>query len=282
MRQGFDSMFVTNNRGEIIAIATGADFCAEHECGSKPLMDALTASRETDAEAEFCKAWREGKQASYPDLISRKRIVRNLDRIQVVEVAGAVPELYVGYEAFGRDITAYANEMRFLKVGADALSGVSGAWDEESFGFRVSGEKNVRLLRKFAEQLKAGHAVFAGTFFKGSDKQRLAGVIIALEPLFRPEHRAEIKKAQLEYESNLRLKAMSRVNELNKLSNELGVRHPGHFWPVWSDGGEAQVLYALNPGYGVKAPYYGPYTFDAVAEWMRSGYSHDLKPVLRG
>lgn len=282
MRQGFDSMFVTNNRGEIVAIATGADYCAEHECGSKPLMEALTVSGDSDEEADFLKAWSKGKKASYPDLLSRKRIVRNLDQIQVVEVTGEVPELYVGYEAQGRNLLAYADDMRFLKSGAKGQEDVSGAWDAEGFGFHVRGKKNVALLRKFAEQLKAGHAVFAGTFFKFSGSQRLAGVIIAIEPLFRPEHRAEIKKAQLEYESNLRLKAMSRVDELHQLHRERGLPYPGYIWPVWSDSSEGQVLYALNPGYNVRAQYYGPYTVEAMAEWMRSGYSCELQPARQG
>jgi hypothetical protein len=132
----------------------------------------------------------------------------------------------------------------------------------------------VAKLQAFYDKLQAGEGIFAGTFLKNGEFSNTSGVLIALESALRPEHRAGIKAAQLDYEQNMRLKARSRVDELNSVcrTSENGVRakHPGYIWAVWKDAVDGEVAYAVNPDNDVQRyiPYLGPYSFDDLKAWM--------------
>lgn len=283
MRKGFDSAIVLDKRGEIFAIATGSDACAEHECGSKALQQALCEGQADADHAErlLIDALRKGETVAYPALLSRKIISRNLDKLQYVEGVdkAGTPVAVFGYSPYST-----------LKVDDRELStfreeGVSGAWDERSFAIRVVGQKMVNKLKQFAERMQAGEGVFAGTFLKDGAKQRLGGVIIALHTKLRPEHRQEVAKAQAEWEATVRLKAKSRLEELYAVYREHckprgAVALPGYLWPVWVNNEvDGDVAYALNPDYGVDAPYWGPYAYDDLKAWILAEKKFPLRPL---
>ena len=48
---------------------------------------------------------------------------------------------------------------------------------------------------------------------------------------------------------------------------------------IWADEQESKVVYGFNPGYQMKATYYGPYTKEELLTWAEANGSYELKPV---
>lgn len=304
MRKGYDAALVFDKKGEIFAIATGSDATAEHECGSRPLMNTFCENPEGRAtsgwrgflsrggaasangtESVLIEALRNNKEVSYPSLFERKKLQYNLDKLIFVEGAekDGTPSAVLGYAPHGPSHIRVDHPELWPGIRGES---VTGAWDEESFAVRVSGQRQVEKLHRFFEKLQKGDGIFAGTFLSDTSKVRLSGVIIALQSALRPEHKAAIQQAQLEWEASIRLKARSRVEELYALCRSQDERDkpsmPGYVWPVWKDGVvDGEVLYALNPGYGVEADYWGPYEFEELARWVTSRHKFRLTPVKR-
>jgi hypothetical protein len=304
MRKGYNPELVFDKKGNIFAIATGSDACAEHEVGSAAMQRVLCtgfAGKDSNVEATLIKQLREAdkepglmarllnldkKPVAFPDLLAQKIINNNLGDIHFVEGVDERLKQPVGLLWFSERHHTPDVNYRELAI-FDKEATCAGAWDERSFAFKVVGDKLIAKLRAFAEKLKAGQGCFAGLFLAGGTP-RLGGVIIALHTELRPEHRAAIAKAQKEYEDNMLLKARSRLDELNALAyprqgkREAHWQSPGYLWPVWKDqvvGGE--VMYALNPSYGVDAAYLGPYSFEQIAQWIRAEKKFKLVPAHR-
>lgn len=279
MKKGSDSKLVFDKHGQIFAIATGADNCAEHECGSKPLMETFCAG-DACSDEDIVATLREGKAVQYPALIARKHIARNLDKlIFSTSLEGGEQVAVFGYARLGEHVINADNR----ELSSWNKEDVVGAWDDESFAIKVRGAKLVKKLHDFAVKVQAGGGVFAGTFLANHGKERLAGVIIALQMSLRPEHRQAIAQAQSKWEGDMRLKARSRVSELQQLSRDNKsyprAENPGYIWPVWQDNVvDGEVRYALNPGYGVKAQYWGPYTFEQLRDWIIADKKFELAP----
>lgn len=301
MRQGFDPKLLLDKKGAIFAIATGSDACAEHECGSSPLQEALCAGyvgKDSPVKASLIKQLRQADQpdlrdrlqpqkaVQFPDLLSQKVINRNLDKIQFVQGIDERAQQPAALLCFTTRYRAPDLNDTELAIWNKTVS-VAGAWDENGFAFKVVGAKLVAKLQTFAEKLQAGQGCFAGLFLDDEKDDRLSGVILALHTGLRPEHKAALDKAQRDYESNLLLEARSRVDELHAMAYSAAPRQPhlcmpGYVWPVWKDGVVGgDVLYALNPNYGVEAPYWGPYAFEQLADWIVATKKFALKPVPR-
>lgn len=283
MRKGNQPEMVLDPKGRLIAIATGADFTSEHEWGSKDLMEALTSTHTADKDV-LARQLKAGKLAAVPDLMACKRINRNLEHIAYGErIEGGEMEASVVFDAHAQ-LEPFGNHYIDSELAFPRFSepkDIAGAWDNRSFGFRVRGEKKVLQLRAFVQALHEGKGIFAGTFLKQAGKQRLSGVIIAVEELLRPEHRAEMKKAQADFEADLRLQVKARTPELLGLAQKLTGRSVGHIWPVWKDRVvDGEVMYALNPGYGVDATYWGPYSFEQLHDWLKAGAATALRPTV--
>lgn len=301
MRKGFNAAVVLDKDGEIFAISTGSDATAEHEGGSKPMQHALCQPVLKQPEpgllgklAQACgltepapltdeqlvSALRKGQPVVYPALIDRKAIYHNLDKLHYVAgTEKGEPVAVFGYSPDG--LNAVRVDQGELQLYPNEK--YAGAWDEREFGFKVRGEEMVGKLKRFAETAQAGDAVFAGTFLEDLEGTRLSGVIIAVKSGVGPQHQAAIDKAQREWEAGLRLKAKARVDELIIMGRRSDARphaeSPGHIWPVWTDGPDSDVAYALNPGYGVKAEYWGPYTFEELEQWILAETKFHLKPA---
>jgi hypothetical protein len=276
MRRGYESKLVFSKSGNLVAFATGSDHCAEHECGSKPLMSALTDSRVSEewALAEL----RKGKTPVYPDILESKRISSFPQQLQFIVTAGDVPEAWLGYDR--HTLTDYSNELRFYDL-KDQDPNVAGAWDERSFAIRVRGKKYVKALKAFHQSLLAGNVAFAGTFFK-RDGDRLGGVVLADLTKVSDDDRKAVKVAQEKMESGLRLKARSEADVLTRTLAEALGRYVGFLWPVWKDHQvDGEVVYAMNPGYDINADYYGPYTKEQLLNWAKGKCSYQLSPEFR-
>lgn len=301
MRKGFNAAVVMDKDGEIFAISTGSDATSEHENGSKPMQRALCQPLLKQPEpgllgklSQACglvepapltdeklvAALRKGQNVAYPALIDRKAILHNLDKLHyIIGKEKGEPVAVFGYSPRGPDaLRVDHGELQFYPKEEHA-----GAWDEREFAFKVRGNEMVDKLKRFAEKAQAGDAVFAGTFLEDLEGTRLSGVIVAVKSGIGPQHQAAIDAAQRNWEAGLRLKAKARVDELNSMSRQSDTRphaaSPGYIWPVWANGADTEVAYALNPNQGVKAEYWGPYTFEELEQWILAETKHHLKPA---
>ncbi len=270
MRRGNRARVVMNEAGDIMAICTGSDACAEHEQGSTALTSALTGKSAQTARdvAGLVKA--RGPQAM-PDLMQMRRITERLDRIVLAEAATEFgPSAAVGFRAEGAG-NGWAD--RLLKDSElrqwSQKEKVQGAWSASEFALRVNGEDLVHQLRVFVQGLRGGQGIFAGTFMEYEQGELMSGVCIALEPLLSDAHRQAMVKAQSDFEARVRLEVRSRADELMELYRVThgGQGRIGYVWGVWKGGQvDGEVVYHVNPAYGLNVP--GDLSFDGLAAWI--------------
>ncbi len=302
MRQGQTAKLVFGDEDQLVAFATGSDFVAEHERGCAPLQNSLCKYSEKFAAQKAVLAIKAGMDyekpslaqkmwaafrrfpSSYPSLMEVKSLNKNLNLLQFHEgEEDGVPVAVFGFLATGGG-TAQLNldhyQLRKRK-GQEA----SGAWCDSSFAIKVFGKSQVEALRVFAEKAKDGQAMFAGKLLPSEDTS-LTGVIIALKS--EVEGMAEqIAEAQEKWEGDILLEAKSRAPELEKLMREKkrSVIPPFFaIWPVWAgERKTSEVLYAVNPSNYLNeyVPYYGPYTFEQLADWLKAEEPYALAPVPR-
>lgn len=295
MRKGYDPAMFLDKKGRMFGFCTGSDACAEHEQGSRSMQEALCRKDGHSDEQVIKKLRQAGVSASasslasvpfvYPMLLERKLIAFDLKRIALLEGKDkktGEPVAMIHFSANGRAPSLEDGE---LSIGYQKT--VAGAWDQHGFAFKVWGEKAVRRLQAFHASMLAGDAVFAGTFLESHDGVQASGVTIVDRTLLRGEHLAEIKKAQEKWEADMRLKAGSELDAfyeryrkacLKDRAKEISL--PGHLRPVWRDGVvDGEIAYALNPGHGVKAPYYGPYDLEQLERWTFAAKKFDLVPL---
>lgn len=263
-------------RGRLFCFGTGSDAAAEHEMGSAPLMAALCGSPANERE-HLAAQLKRGTLQLMPQLRELRRIKHRLDKIVFVEQGeGDAKEAALGFHASSpiEPFSGYlANELRM----SPSDQGAVGAWDSGGFVIKVSGEQRASLLRGFAEQMRNGSCFFAGSLLDGMPGLP-PGVIIADRDLLTRDDSKLMERAQEKFEGGLRLLVGSRLAELEALVRaHVPNGGVGHLWPVWKGGQpDTEVLYALNPGYGIKAGYYGPYAFDALKQWIMGGASAKL------
>lgn len=293
MRRGMTPFMGMDRSGRVVVIATGADFCAEHEQGSSALMQLLTGRGDVTAR-DVADMLRDGGQAGSPAAgqLPKLEALRAIKPLKEElfwhegEDQGAAwaallcgpPWVWERARKSGRlDVGLLTGELGFR---AGRTNGIAGAWNSESFGFRVGGEKQVLALKAFVEAMRGGQCILAGSFLREWDGTRLSGVIIARQDLLQPEHRSMMVEAQQQFEAEVRLHLRSRLHELQELIRQHG-KSPGYLWSVWRGGRvDGEVAYALNPGWGVDARYYGPYGFEQLREWIVSGGRSALKTEL--
>jgi len=265
MRQGFSPVITFDKRGEIFSIATGSDACAEHEVGSARLQGALC--QQTIPDGSIIEDLKRGLDVVYPNLLERKSIAFGEKLSFVIDG----DEAAIGFCSNPTMLLTH-RELRFMTG-----ESVAGAWDDHHFALKVKGDKLVKKLTAFAVAVHAGDGVFAGSFL---DNRFVGGVCIALKSKLRPEHKVLINKAQAKYEADLRLKAASNLDEFHEWCRQNHQDSIGYLWPVWRGNVvDGEVVYALNPGYGIDAQYWGPYTLESIKEWLLGGRKGSLRPV---
>ena len=273
MRRGWEAEIVMTGEGKVMAMATGSDGCTEHECGSGPLMEALTGMR-SQTKRDVAAQMKSGRLKSIPAIEERRRIKSNLGAIVYAESDWkGFPVAAMGYTCHHSTMSedTLMKDCELDLVRSNLHEGVAGAWDEKSFGFKVYGQKAVKKFREFAAEVKSGGGIFAGTFLHNKRGMSMPGVCIAVESLLRTEHRQAMAKAQVEFEAGVRLEMGSRADELTRIGYE--TKAPGRsvvgIWPEWKEGVvDGEIAYRVSPSYGVKWPG-GMKTFDEVAGWLR-------------
>ena len=307
MRKGNKANVLLDSQGEILAIGTGSDSCAEHECGSMPMqrlfcrpgtpiVSPVTGKQvalselliELRGNQQFFDGYFNGTlNFEFPQLLERKRISNNLDRIAFGMGVCREGEP-IGILACNTDL-AYA-EKKLNYFGTQSVfndknrawdrteAHVAGAWDEETFALAVKGEELIAKLGRFAKKLQLGQGLFAGTFLRTGEGADLEGVIVMDIAGLKPEHRVEIDKAQDEFEATLVLnshEASTRVNQANQTHRGLG---HSFVWNVWhpeeehirdsdflarckASGRTPNVVCAINPDACLRdsLSYGGPY-----------------------
>lgn len=283
MRKGYEPEMFLDKKGRMFGFCTGSDACSEHEQGSRSMQEAL-CRKDGPSDEQVIERLRKGKLKEYPMLLERKSISFDLKRIALLEGKDkktGEPVAMIHFSANGRAPSLEDGE---LSIGYQKT--VAGAWDQHGFAFKVWGEKDVKRLQAFHASMLAGNAVFAGTFLKSHGGVQVSGVTIVDRTLLRGEHLAEIKKAQDKWEADMRLKAGSRLDAfydryrsacLKDRTKDISL--PGAIWPVWRNQVDGEIAYALNPGYGVKAPYYGPYDLEQLERWTFAEKKFDLVPL---
>lgn len=304
MRKGYYPTLVFSKKGNLIAISTGSDACAEHEMGSKKMMSVLC--EQYDNEAALLKKLRSyqppgvvekiktlvggtqeavslkervSRDASfkYPDVLEIKRITKAPKELQFIEVFdkdGKLTEAYMGLAP--NALNEYSHELQYPSgtFRTDVNLDIAGAWDERSFAIRVRGAKLAKALKVFYQAMLDKKVVFAGTFMNG---WRISGVILANTDFLPDEQKKNIQEAQADYEKALRLKALDDSDELYrelyKMNNNRGF---GYLWAMFKDASETEVVYGLNPHSDVNADYLGPYTATQLRDWVASGCSYRL------
>ena len=281
MQRGNDANVLLNDRQEIIAFGTGSSACSEHEWGSKSMQaDLCKADLQTDE--QLIQVLRAGKAVSYPQLLDRKAIARNLDRLTFKTGADENGEsiAVLGYSPHEGAVSLSHSQLHLYRTSQN----VAGAWDEGSFAVKVRGAEMVARLQQFYEGMLAGEGLFAGTFLASFERD-LTGVIIARRDRLQPEHQAAIAQAQADWEAGLRLKARSELDKFDAVirqrqAQKLPARHPGYLWPVWRDRKvDGEVVYQLNPGYGFQSYSRGYFTIDELLSWANAGGVEPLVPI---
>lgn len=282
MRRGNTPTINLDQHGEIVAISTGSDFCSEHEGGSETMLSTLCSGHAAaggEADAKLISILRDGGVPDFPRLIDRKAMDRNLDHLSFTESRdGRVNKATatITFHSSNRTPNIDNPELSLRNDGGQ----LAGAWDNRSFAFKVAGDELVNKLRRFYDQLLAGDGIFAGTFLIND---AASGVVVALQRKLGPGDLLNIEEAQSKWESDLLLRAKSRLEDLNDLFSRKSVhpfaRSPGYIWPVWRDyivGGE--VVYGLNPTNDRVGPYFGPYEFDQLRDWILAETKTKLVP----
>ena len=281
MQQGNYANLILTASGQLIAFATGADACAEHEGGSRRLMSTLC--NQYANEGIIVSSLKKGDIVTCPDLLESKRIVKTPPQLRFIEKSGETPEAILYLADYEVDFNyRHLHFSDFESKYRDP--NVAGAWDDKNFAIKVRGDAYVNALREFNEAIKEGKVVFAGSFFKRDTENgigQLSGVIMANSSYFTEEDKAAIARAQVEYESDLRLKARDDCKSVQDKMRELSGQQnsPGYIWIRWKDQAETDVVYCLNPGYRVNADYWGPYTRQQLLDWAGKKYSYRLSPM---
>lgn len=322
MRKGNTANVLLDSQGEILAIGTGSDSCAEHECGSMPMqrlfcrpgtpiVSPVTGKQvalselliELRGNQQFFDGYFNGTlNFEFPQLLERKRISNNLDKI-VFGMGVCREGEPIGILACSTSL-AYAQET-LNYFGSQSVfnnktqkwdwteAHVAGAWDEKTFALAVKGEQLIDKLARFAAKLQSGQGLFAGTFLRTEEAANLKGVVVMDFAGLKPEHRVEIDKAQDEFEATLVLnshEASTSVNQANQANRGLG---HSFVWNVWhpdeehiresdflarckASGHTPKVVCAINPDAGLRdsLSYGGPYLVEdliAIAKQEQLG-----------
>lgn len=278
MRRGSHADTVFSRKGNLVAISTGSDACAEHEGGINGLF--MLLCNKAPSEDHVVQQLRLGTaDIVYPNSVEARRIIRpeNLKLVVTEDKTGAI---LCSTTASSFDCQHELHFSTYFYSGKYGDEDSVGAWDNDSFAFRVRGVKKVKALQDFYQDALHKHVVFGGTFFR-RDSFCAAGVILVNTKYLTKQDKQNQISAQLQYESGLRLRAKNDVPELRQemrtLANMTNYKEPGYIWVKWKDATEQVMLYCLNPSYNVPADYLGPYTRQQLLDWAKSKFSYHLK-----
>lgn len=284
MRTGYNPKIIFNPKGKIIAIATGSDACAEHECGIKPLRSLLVKSYSIDDVINSLKTFFDKKKNPFDCIKESRKIIpsifdgntiTNTDSVHFYKDENS-EEAFLCFGFEGKP-DKHPN-LNYTSLGKS--KDIASAWSSHAMAIKVKTKKLVVALEQFHHDLLEGHCAFSGSLdFNQEGRQvHLSGIVIGNKRLYKKETTKSIGRAQERYDYNVILKALSKEDDIRSKMHELsgGEMAPGFLWPEWSSNEKTGIKYGLNPGYNVKADYFGPYTEEQLFDWAKSKYSYQL------
>lgn len=267
MRRGSNPTIMFDRKGNIFAIATGSDACAEHETGSMEMQRSHASGyRELDEYVrQLKKASITPSIENTPSILDMKSIDKHDDMVFVEGVANGEP--FATFYSFSERNDFYNNELEKYSSNREC----TGAWDNRHFAFRVYGEKLIKKLRHFYDGIKENDAFFAG-YLMGApcfDKPRPSGVIIARKSMLRPEHHEYLRDAKQKYFDEVLLGYHSKKEDIDEAFQKKGV-FPGYIWPVWKNRDKLEIAYRINPSYEFqnRIPYGSDFTYDELIDFV--------------
>lgn len=277
MRRGDKAGLVYDRKGNIFGIFTGSDACSEHEWGTEPLQSFACSGFKTvsDLSSEYKKMGKEPFLEEIPAVADLKSINNNISEFILVEREGHTTiyssKRHQQFESWeDRELNRHRNE--------DATA----AWNDKEFAFRVYGEKLSKKLKIFFDALKTNDCIFAGALTSSKDfsDARASGIMVARKSMLRPEHHELLKFSHKKLFEDVLLDYHSKVESIQTFCQGKK-KHIGHIWPIWKSGVGSEVVYRINPSYDFqnKISYSGPYTENAIIEWVNSGCIEKMKTI---
>ena len=283
MRKGYEPRLVFDKKNRLVALATGSDACAEHECGIEHLMRKLGAMPPGKAEdAAIVQALRAGEPVQYPDLMEKLRVTNM--RALHFDVVGADAVLWSDFAGLSAEYNAVENLLKntseFSYPHKNFSSGrdlnIAAMWDDNSFAIKVRTPRYVKALQGFFEAAQRGDVMFGGRFFTSGDV-RIGGIILVNREMLRTEHVQAQRAAQAAYEKSLRLQAASQLEALNRELKSIFGTHSywdyfTYIWAAWADSSDESqgVRYKVNTSSQAQRAglqYAKPYRFEELVEF---------------
>lgn len=241
MRQAFDSQYIVDGRGNKVGIATGADYCAEHEWGIKPLRSALGMDDALlGADRYRIREW--SHSVRFDTQKNTNWIVGVLNFGEAAIRPLTVP-LVLFWRKTGQH-TPCENHSLFCE------------WDETGCRIVVQGEDNVALLQKLYADIQGGNGflMLAGS---SNPFSRSGLTIIGMNDI-PDEQKRKILAAHEDFQRLTEASVATGIERLLQATHTNAFRYPesGCRWyalsPRWAHPQEQSrtkyaVVYWLNP-----------------------------------
>lgn len=260
-----DTQWLKNDADEIIGIALGFDFCAEHEFGLNDLSAALALP-----EGEM-RGLESRKIHALPKNFKFKKFKRSLkDKSKPKEDCAVLvcfaTESYMGL-SIDRQITQTIKAVSFWTDPGDKWydekkHNIIAAWDEKSFAIVVRGAANIETLKRVYEAFKRYDIVVAPG--KNVGFLRSFGLTFVIDSMIDEKTRAQVLENDLEH---IRLLQAAKDTGVEALLKEAGLS-----WyalsPAWTDSDKTQVKFFLNPC-EQKRHDFGWFSVEELRAWAR-------------
>lgn len=191
MKVGTSAKMVKVENDQIVALASGAGYCAEHEMGSNRLQAAMNlhGSWSKAQEAYVRRASLKGVSKWLDRLINgpvapvdvlSSKMINNLKNVAFLKYTDPAVKVERAFLVMSESLASWNNASRLnsllpLSLAVDEYQYIA-AWDDTSACFSMSGEKGVALLEAFYKELCAKNVAFAGFYLAGYN---VSGVIVA-------------------------------------------------------------------------------------------------------
>ncbi len=201
--------------GQLVGIALGSDFCAEHEWGIDGIKRKLGFDSKLDG-------------------IARRTMSRKSDELQYIETKKYQAIFLSPTESFYRHPDSWAEQMR---------QGLGMAWDADTFGIVARTEADQTKLKELWEAFQRNDiAVWTsvGVFHMGS------GLTFVMPSRMPEKYKEELLEKDL---SHRRLEARVEEMGIRELLKKAGCKYFA-LSPKWDSSGvtpEATVMFWLNP-----------------------------------
>lgn len=271
--------WVENEQGQMVGIALGFDFCAEHEFGADgmyatlgvdrhlPGFGAIAATR-VPTHVQF-----EERTVRSPPKKNHQHFKKEVDRDKLKEavlyVSAQFPMDHEEPDVFKRaeQVCGKMNDLRWNAYDPER-DNLQTAWDSSSAIIHVRGARDVERLRELHTAMMEGNLVLnapAGQGFTRTDGGLSFGVADRFDQAYRD-------RMLQDHEASMRLKFAAQASGVTELLAQQG-KHYHALSPAWMDqGAERELIFFLNPdNYRQPQPATsGYFTVDELKAWAQN------------